>query len=295
MNTTQIQCFLRVADSHSFTKAASALYLTQQSVSRQIALLEEELDVQLLDRTTPYITLTQAGQVYYNAFSTAGRELTLLKEDLSDYIHRQNHCFRVGISLWLNPFGELGDAIAQFQENHPATSLELTELDNEDLSEYLQSGKLDAAFFSGGQCPHSRELRNRVIARGELRLFAPRDAMEDSSPEAIDSCWNLPMLMVPAWEYSFLERRLVGDQEQAEFKLHPSKVLSLPNLHSLEAALHFGRCTTVGDYRFGVFNHIPELGSLPLPLEENLLLVWPGSREHPLLEEFSREMEEELK
>lgn len=295
MNSAQVQCFLRTAELHSFTKAASSLYLSQQTVSRQIAQMEEELGTSLLDRTTPYITLTPAGQHYYAALSTADRQLTLLKEDLSDRRRQLNHRFRIGISQWLNPYGELRGVLTQFQTDHPNTALELLHLENDVLSAQLADGALDIGFFSEGQCPNRRELRCRRAAKGALRLYAPEDVLTDTSAEAVNRCWGLPMLMVPAWDYSFLERRLIGGQEQEEFGLHPPQLLSPPNLHSLEAALRFGRCTTVGDYRFGVFNQIPGLGSIPLPQEEHLLLVWPAGQVHPLLEDFSRTAEEVLR
>lgn len=291
MNTTQVRCFLRVAETHSFTKAASALYLTQQSVSRQIALLEEDIGTQLLDRTTPYITLTSSGQLYYNLLSTASRQLAQLKEEMAGSVQRLNRRLQVGISHWLNPFGELGEAIHAFRLTHPDTAVELMQLDNEMLSDWFSSGRLDAAFFSEGQFPHTRQLHATPVAAGEMCLFAPADVVEGGNPEGLSLCWGLPMLMVPAWEWSYLERKLVGDQEQLEFGLHPPKVLCPPNLHSLEAALRFGRCVTVGDRRFGVFQRIPGLAAVPLPLGEHLMLAWPAGREHPLLEEFRREVE----
>ena len=295
MNRTQVQCFLRTAEEHSFTKAAAALYMSQQSVSRQVALMEEELGTALLDRVAPRPALTPAGQIYYAALSTADRQLNLLQEDLADRRQRLTRRFRIGFSQWLNPWGELRQVLTRFQQAHPGTALELLHLENEDLSERLVSGALDAGFFSDGQAPNRRELKSRRIAKGELRLYAPADVLADGSAGAADCCRDLPMLMVPAWEYSFLERRLIGSQEQAEFGLHPAQLLSLPNLQSLEAALRFGRCTTVGDSRFGVFSSIPGLGSLPLPLEEHLLLVYPAGQQHPLLEDFARTAEEVLR
>ena len=48
MNSKQIEYFLEVARQGNFTKAAQLLYTAQPALSRQIANLEEELDVTLL-------------------------------------------------------------------------------------------------------------------------------------------------------------------------------------------------------------------------------------------------------
>ncbi|HEV2572031.1 LysR substrate-binding domain-containing protein [Methylocella sp. CPCC 101449] len=53
--------FVRVAQSHSFSRAAEELDVTQSRISKQIALLEARLDVRLLSRTTRRVRLTEEG------------------------------------------------------------------------------------------------------------------------------------------------------------------------------------------------------------------------------------------
>ncbi|ADT87834.1 LysR family transcriptional regulator [Vibrio sp. Vb2880] len=57
--------FVAVAETGSFTRAAQRLATSVANVSRRIALLEERLGVKLLLRTTRKVSLTEAGQVYY--------------------------------------------------------------------------------------------------------------------------------------------------------------------------------------------------------------------------------------
>ncbi|MBT7444012.1 MAG: LysR family transcriptional regulator [Methylococcales bacterium] len=60
-----MQCFISVVDSGSFSECARQLNLSQPSVSRQVNALEEFLGVRLLQRTTRRLSLTEAGQIYY--------------------------------------------------------------------------------------------------------------------------------------------------------------------------------------------------------------------------------------
>ena len=60
-----MQAFISVADSGSFSESARRLGLSQPSVSRQVNNLEEYLGVRLLQRTTRRLSLTEAGQIYY--------------------------------------------------------------------------------------------------------------------------------------------------------------------------------------------------------------------------------------
>ena len=59
-----IQYLLAVAEHHSFTRAADALYVSQPTLSQPLKQLEEALDVQLLDRSGRDVRLTEAGEVY---------------------------------------------------------------------------------------------------------------------------------------------------------------------------------------------------------------------------------------
>lgn len=66
MNTTQLRCFLSVAEYLSFARAAEQLNMTQPAITHQISSLEKELDTKLFVRTTRSVTLTGAGQTFLN-------------------------------------------------------------------------------------------------------------------------------------------------------------------------------------------------------------------------------------
>lgn len=66
MNTIAlIQTFCKVAQCRSFTGAAKELGVSPAAVSKQVSLLEAELGVSLLERTTRKVFLTSVGEAYY--------------------------------------------------------------------------------------------------------------------------------------------------------------------------------------------------------------------------------------
>lgn len=76
MNNLQIKYFLTICDNKSFSKAAKDLYVSQPSLSKQIASLEKELEVDFFDRTIKSSTkLTPAGKLFYDFFSKYLAEL----------------------------------------------------------------------------------------------------------------------------------------------------------------------------------------------------------------------------
>lgn len=64
MNTTQLECFLAVAEFLNFARAAQHLHITQPAVTHQIATLEDDLGVKLFERSTRSVRLTDAGGLF---------------------------------------------------------------------------------------------------------------------------------------------------------------------------------------------------------------------------------------
>ena len=75
-----MRAFAQVADSGSFSAAARQMGVATSSVSRQVGELEYELGARLFYRTTRKLSLTEAGQLYYDRLAgifTAVDEATL--------------------------------------------------------------------------------------------------------------------------------------------------------------------------------------------------------------------------
>ena len=62
----RLQYFVAVAQERKFTRAAERLHVAQPALSRQVRLLEQELGVELLHRTTHEFALTEAGEYLLN-------------------------------------------------------------------------------------------------------------------------------------------------------------------------------------------------------------------------------------
>lgn len=64
MNTSQLECFVRVAETFSFQQAADDLHISQPAVSKQIIALETEIGAPLFIRTTRTVALTTVGEKF---------------------------------------------------------------------------------------------------------------------------------------------------------------------------------------------------------------------------------------
>ena len=80
----RVMYFITVIEEGSFSAAARKLYLSQSALSKQISVLENELNIQLLDRSGYRPVLTKAGTIYYEKV----KELKKQYDELLDYINR---------------------------------------------------------------------------------------------------------------------------------------------------------------------------------------------------------------
>lgn len=64
MNSSQLECFLAVANTLNFVEAGKKLGMTQPAVSHRIQTLENELSVKLFERSTRKVALTREGEIF---------------------------------------------------------------------------------------------------------------------------------------------------------------------------------------------------------------------------------------
>ena len=96
MNSMQIRCFLEAAKYKSFSKAASQLYISQPTISRNISLLEEEVGFSLFNRTSFHgIELTEAGMIMHDALTSA-QEIVSSALETAQQVQQKKKC----ISHW---------------------------------------------------------------------------------------------------------------------------------------------------------------------------------------------------
>ena len=137
-----LRYFLAVADEQSFTKAAEALYVTQPALSRQMMALENELGVQLYNRGSRSITLTESGQ----RLRERAQEIVALVDKASSDLAAANEeiagsiCIGAGESF---TSVAVAKAAARLRERCPRITYHLRSGNAVDLLQRLDAGQLD--------------------------------------------------------------------------------------------------------------------------------------------------------
>ena len=95
MKLSQLQYFLAIAECKNITKAAEQLYVSQPALSKQMALLEEELGVKLIERQTYGIVLTKVGEEFAKDCRKILKELDKAVEKAANSGKKGKEVFRI--------------------------------------------------------------------------------------------------------------------------------------------------------------------------------------------------------
>lgn len=144
MTITQLKYVLAVAEHKNFTLAAEKCFVTQPTLSMQIQKIEEELSIQIFDRSKKPIQLTDIGQKIVNQAKNIVNEA----DRIQDIVEQQKGFiggeFRLGIIPTIMPT-LLPMFLNNFIKKYPKVKLIIEELNTEEIITKLNNGHLDAA------------------------------------------------------------------------------------------------------------------------------------------------------
>ncbi|AXI38316.1 LysR family transcriptional regulator [Bacillaceae bacterium ZC4] len=142
MELRDIQSFIEVANHQSFTKAAEHSYLSQPSLSKAVKKLEEEFHMELLERSTRHIQLTDAGKVVYEQ----GKKLMSILEETKMLLDELANVAIGEIKIGIPPLigtGFFPSIAGNFHQQYPNVKLELVEVGARVVEQLVEEGEID--------------------------------------------------------------------------------------------------------------------------------------------------------
>ena len=146
MNLMRIKYFVEVAKWGSFSKAAQMLYVSQPNLSRQIALMEQEVGFQLFQRSGKTIQLTRAGEYLYGQFRDLP-EMTERAISHAEAISRRDMgSLSIGVLEGQDVNAFLSERINSLRESDPNLVIEMERNSFRNLRQGLERGTYDVLF-----------------------------------------------------------------------------------------------------------------------------------------------------
>jgi LysR family transcriptional regulator, hca operon transcriptional activator len=208
MELRHLRYFIAVADAGSLTVAAEQkLHTSQPSLSRQIRDLEQEVGVQLINRSAHGIELTSAGKAFLDHARAALLQAEAAKEAALHSVHLARPTFALGFPSG-SEIGLLPEVTRILHDGFPGIEIRLSSDYSPALAKALMRGRLEAAFMRLEE--HMGDLAVRRVRTDPLIFVFPNDhrlaAQEAVAPEQIaNEAFLLPSNTAPAVRRVVLE------------------------------------------------------------------------------------------
>lgn len=189
----QLRIFVAVAEHLSFTSAARAIGISQQSVSKAVAGLEQELDVQLLQRSTREVRLTPAGKLLATRGGYALEMADMTFDDVKRIGSGRAGVFRIGVTSDIGVIDRT-DVIQALLESPGDTAVEIVELRHDEWRDALLVSQIDLALTASAHSAdpelHHADLRPTAMAiyAPVGRAAAPRGELADFTGNRLLIC-----------------------------------------------------------------------------------------------------------
>ena len=167
----QLRILKAIATEKNFTKAAEVLYLSQPSLSKQIKILEQNLDTLLINRENNKISLTEDGKIF---LQYSERILALCEESCRALIDLKNGDrgnLTVGASQTIGTY-LMPRILALFAQNYPQIDLKVQVNSTRLIANHILNREIDIAVV-GGEIPDElkKNLTIKNFVEDELSLI----------------------------------------------------------------------------------------------------------------------------
>jgi len=206
MNLRAMHYLVTLADVRHFSKAAELCHVSQPTLSTQIRKLEEELDVQLVERSPRQVMLTEVGEEIVERARALLAEADAIKSIARRSRDPHSGTLRIGIFPTLAPYF-LPHVVPEIRRRFPALTLRLFEEKTENVIGMLSQGRLDAGLLAlpvdveqlvtrplfdepfvlavneGHALAHSKRIRMADLEHEELLLLEDGHCLRDQALE----------------------------------------------------------------------------------------------------------------
>lgn len=170
MDMKQLTYFIGIAEEGNITKAAEKLHIAQPHLSNQLKLLEDELGVTLVERSTRKIKLTSAGEMLLHRAKQMLELMDITIKELKDFNKGLQGTLSIGT---ISSAGDilLPNWIYNFHQQYPGIDFHIRECQSREILELLDNGVIEIGII---RTPLNSELYESILLPGEPMIAAAK-------------------------------------------------------------------------------------------------------------------------
>lgn len=293
MNLMRIQYFVEVAKSENFSEAARKLYTSQPNLSRQIAVMEQELGFALFHRVGRSIYLTQAGQYLYEQFkdipdlaaNAIAHASALARGDVGD--------LRVGVLEGQEINKIFTERLRRISEERPDLSLQVERNSFSNLRNGLLQCRYDLIItlsFELEDLAAAEPVEHEILLPQSGSIAVSRKhPLADKEDLVLADLKNESFIAISQEESPAGYRQLIDQCAKAGFD--PNITRQANTLESLLLCVEANMGITLLDCNTRL-QHDNNVRIIPLPEsdESHLVAVWQSSNRNPAIRRLAEEL-----
>ena len=170
MNLKQLEAFVQVSESGSFSKAAKELFLTQPTISAHISSLEKELNVRLFIRNTKEVSLSDDGKDLYRY----AKQITDLEKAIEERFYMDSDDGKHFITIAASTIPAqylLPKVLMCYRERYPKEQIKIMETDSSEVVTQFVDHMVDVGFT--GTVLEKKHCKYIPFYKDELAVITP--------------------------------------------------------------------------------------------------------------------------
>lgn len=202
----QMEYFQAVVEKHSFSEAAEICHVSQSAISQQIARLEDELGIKLLERHNRTFRVTPAGEHFYRKSLVLCSDAEQLIRETKKIAAKEAATLRLGYYMGYHG-SEFSEAVASFSDKYPAVQVTVMSGSHEDLYHALQDERIDLG-LNDQRRAFSSAYNNLILSESTCQIeIASRNPLSALDRLEVSDLKNIPCILVASGEQREEERR----------------------------------------------------------------------------------------
>ena len=273
--------FQAVAEELNYRKAAARLFISQPGLSRQIKMLEEDLEVQLFERDQTGVELTPSGEFFKREVDFVLNHLDSTKQQLKAIASGKMGELRIGF-LGSASNRVLPELLKRLNENFPLISTSLEELSNSMQVEMIQKDKLDLGFVRLASVPEDLEMKS--VYRDSFSLVVPlHHPVQAGQFKSVGQFQDEPFILFSSDYSNYYYEQIMGICRDAGFmpKIRHKSVHALTIFRLVENGLGVAIVPTSLKEGYDLKVRFMEIPGIPQFTE--LSVIWKPENRNPTL------------
>lgn len=211
-----LRYFVVLAEELHFGRAAQRLHIAQPPLSQQIKQLEEELGVQLFERSKKRVQLTEAGQLFFEKVGQLFLEFEQTIQQVQQVSRGETGRLVVGFT-GSAPYTIMPKIIPVYRQHFPAIQLVLKEVTTSpQLEALLLANQIDVAFILNPS-PHE-ELEIETVLQDQLVVVLPQNhPLTEQDSIVLKQLASEPFVMYPRFPPRYFYQKIIDFCQQAGF------------------------------------------------------------------------------